>query len=295
MAGTQNVVVFPQHSLHRCPEVERLLSPSLPTSALSRARRAAVPMDPNDAKPPPPPQAGSPGQQQPPPPPPPPPAFHVKPPDPQKAAKLQECHARDALAAQHAAELAALRRVPQYETGGQQRLGGNHHHVTPDEMALQRLKKLGTSSDPKIARHLKAEEQRKEEAARKRHEEEKKLARARANADKLKAVQALVPSASPGVTAAAAEARMTPNLLRQYIARIEDEALRLLRRIIFNVADHPETPKMRQLRLHNPKLRALFADASACAILSFVGFEQVQINEDNNGVLESYIDRKSVV
>lgn len=194
------------------------------------------------------------------------------------------------MAAQQAEQLAAMRRVPQYEAG-QQRLGGDRAVArSPDDVAAKRLQRLGRSTvHPKIARHIQAEEHRKAEVARKRGEEEARLATARANADLLRARQAAVPAADPGVTAAAAEARMTPNTLRQLIASVESEALGLLCRVVLNVIAQPERTKVRSLRRYNQKLRPLFADANALTVLHFVGFVEAQMDEENHGVLESFM------
>lgn len=185
----------------------------------------------------------------------------------------------------------ATRRVPQYE-GVSQRLGGDKAVArSQDEMAAQRVEKLGKTGvrDPKIARHIEAEEQRKAEAARKQAEEEKKLARARELAEKNKARKALVANASPELLAARAEGRMTPPELRAFVSRVDGEALLLLRKVVSNLVAQPDSRKFRQLRRHNPKLHPLFTHPHALAILYFAGFADAEIDDDDNGVLESFI------
>jgi hypothetical protein len=223
-------------------------------------------------------------------PPPPPPAYHVKAPDPSKAAKLRASHANDAQQAELAAQMAAQRRVPRYEAG-EQKLGGGRTAGSPEDVAAQRVQKLGKSKvgNQKMAKHIQAEEIRKAEAARKRVEDEERLAKARERGDLLKASRAAVPSADPRAAAAAAEARITPNRLRQILVLIEGEALELLRKVVVNICQEPTKAKLRSLRRHNPPLRALFADAHALSVLRFAGFVEAQVDENDNGVLESFL------
>eukprot|EP00966_Prymnesium_polylepis_P163435 3777642-Prymnesium_polylepis.1 len=201
------------------------------------------------------------------------PAYQVFHPTPARAASLARAHERGAAAAQEVEGLRAARRAQEAEirqamVSPAQALGGGRPAASREAMTAQRTRTLSFArTDPRIRRHLESEQRRAEAAELERLEADRMRARAREQAERLAARQAVV-----GLD----------------IAAVPAEARALLLRLVCNILEAPQDARKRKIRLSNRVLRPIAASNEAQALLFHVGFVEV-IECDDEGAEEPYL------